>query len=45
MFPHCNICKYTWTSRDGKTHSHTDVLINKRQHPSVVDVRSLTEAA
>jgi hypothetical protein len=21
MFSHCNICKYTWTSSDGKTQS------------------------
>jgi hypothetical protein len=31
MFPHCSICKYTWTSPDGKTHNHIDhVLIHKQ---------------
>jgi hypothetical protein len=24
MLPHCNICKFTWTSPDGKTHNQTD---------------------
>ena len=45
MFPHRNIHKYTWTSRDGKTHSQIDhVLIVRRWHSSVLDVRSFREA-
>jgi len=45
MFPHRNIHKYTWNSTDGKTHNHIDhVLIDRRWHSSVVDVRSFRGA-
>jgi len=40
MLPHRNIHKYTWTSPDGKTHKQIDhILIDRRWHPSVLDVR------
>src|SRR5215510_12285050 len=40
MFPHRNVHKYTWTSPDGKTHNQIDhVLIDRRRHSSIVDVR------
>jgi hypothetical protein len=45
MFPHCNIHKYTWTSPDGKTHSQIDhVLVDRRRHSNVLDVRSFRAA-
>jgi len=45
MFPHRNIHKYTWTSSDGKTHNLIDqVLIDRRWHSSVLDVRSFRGA-
>jgi len=27
MFPHRNIHKYTWTSTNGKTHKHIDLVL------------------
>jgi hypothetical protein len=43
-FPHRDIHKHTWTSPDGVTHKQIDhVLIDKRRHSNVLDVRSLEE--
>jgi hypothetical protein len=45
MFPHCNVHKYTWTSPDGKTHNQIDhLLVDRRRHSNVLDVRSLRAA-
>jgi hypothetical protein len=45
MFPHRNIQQYTWTSPDGKTQNQIDhVLIDKRWHSSILDVRSFRGA-
>jgi hypothetical protein len=45
MFPHHSIHKHTWTSPDGNTHSQIDhILIDRRRHSSVLDVRSLRAA-
>jgi len=45
MFPHRNIPKFIWTSPDGKTHNTIDhVLIDRRWHPSVLDVQSFRGA-
>jgi exonuclease III len=45
MFPHRNIHKYTWTSPNRKTRNHIHhILINRRRHSSVLDVRSFRAA-
>jgi endonuclease/exonuclease/phosphatase family metal-dependent hydrolase len=44
-FPHRDIYKHTWTSPDGVTRSQIDlVLIDKRRHSNVLDVRSFRGA-
>jgi len=44
-FPHSNIHRYTWNSPDGKTHSKIyHVLVDKRLHSSIIDIRSFTGA-
>jgi endonuclease/exonuclease/phosphatase family metal-dependent hydrolase len=45
MFPHRNIYKYTWTSKDGKTHNQIDhILVDRRRHSNVLDVPSFRAA-
>jgi len=45
MFPHRNTHKYTWTYPDGKSHNQINhVLIDRRWHSSVLDVRSFRGA-
>jgi hypothetical protein len=45
MFPHRNINQFAWTSPDGKMHNQIDhILTDRRQHSSVLDVRSFRAA-
>jgi hypothetical protein len=45
MFSHCNIHKHTWMSPDGNTRNQIDyILIERRRHSSVFDVRSFRAA-
>jgi len=45
MFLHRNIYKYTWTTPDGKNHKEFDhILIHRRWHSSILDVRSFSGA-
>jgi hypothetical protein len=45
MIPLRFICKYSWTSPDGKTHNQTDhILVDRRRHSNVLDVRSFRAA-
>jgi len=45
MLPHRNIHKYNWTSPDETTYNQIDhILIDKRWHSSIRDVRSFREA-
>jgi hypothetical protein len=44
-FPHRNVHKYTWMSPDGNIHNQIDhILIDRRRHSSVLDVRSFRAA-
>jgi hypothetical protein len=45
MLPHRKIHKYTWTTPEGNTHKQIDhVLIDRRRHSSILDVRSFRGA-
>jgi hypothetical protein len=45
IFPHRNIHKYTCTFPDGKTHKQIEhILIDRRRHSSILDVRSFRAA-
>jgi hypothetical protein len=45
IFPHHDIHNHTWTSPDGVTHNQIDhVLIDKRRHSNILDVRSFRGA-
>jgi hypothetical protein len=45
MFPHHSIHKYTWTSRDGKTHNQIDhILIDRRRNSNILDIKSFRGA-
>jgi hypothetical protein len=44
-FPRRDIHKHTWTSLDAVTHNQiVHVLIDKRRHSNILEVRSFTEA-
>jgi hypothetical protein len=44
-FPHRDFHKHTWISSDGVTHNQIDhVLIDKRRHSNILDVRTFREA-
>jgi len=46
IFSHRNLHTYNWTSPDGNTHNQTvHILIDRRWHSSILDVRSFREAA
>jgi hypothetical protein len=40
MLPHRNIHKFTWTSPNGKMHNQIDILIERRWHSKIVDLRT-----
>jgi hypothetical protein len=45
MFPQRNIHKVTWMSPGGKLHNQIDnILIDRRRHSSILDVRSFRAA-
>jgi hypothetical protein len=45
LFPQKHFHKYTWTSPEGKAHNQIDhILIDRRLHSSILDVRSFREA-
>jgi hypothetical protein len=45
MFPHRNSHKFTSESPDGKMHNQIEhILIDRRQHSSILDVRSFRAA-
>jgi hypothetical protein len=45
IFPHRNIHKYNWTSKDMNSRNQIDhILIGRRRHSSVLDVRPLRAA-
>jgi hypothetical protein len=45
IFAHRDICNYTWTPLDGKTHNQIDhVLVDRRWHSSILDVGSFRGA-
>ena len=45
MFMQQKICKYTWTSPDGKTDKQIDhILIDRRWHSIILDARSFRRA-
>jgi hypothetical protein len=39
MLPHRNTHKFTWTSPNGKMHNQIDILIDRRLHSRILDVR------
>jgi hypothetical protein len=40
MLPHHNIHKFTWPSPNGKMHNQIDILIERRWHSSILDLRT-----